>query len=468
LTARVVVVGAGISGLAAAHALGRELPSDVEVLVLEAASTVGGKLRTGQVAGVPYDLGAEAVLNRRPEAVALARAVGLGDDLVHPATITSSIWTRDALRPLPRTVLGVPADSEDLARSGILSLPGLARARTEPELAGRGMDLDSADAVSVGSVIDRRFGPEVTDRLVEPLLGGVYAGHARRLSLAAAAPQIARLATQRSLLRAAAFERAGAEQVPVFAGVRGGIGRLAPAVAASARATIRTGTTVRRLQRGDGGGWLLTIGATTDERALTADAVILATPAPATARLLADVSPAAAGQLRQIEYASMAVVTLAYPRDAVAGRLRGSGFLVPPVDRRAVKAVTFSTNKWEWLDERCADESVTLLRASIGRHGEAQLLQRDDAELVWLAAGELEQAAGLRGPLVDAQVTRWGGGLPQYIVGHQARVARIRTAVAALDGLELCGAAYRGVGIAACVADGQRAATRIVSQRQGQ
>nr|CAA9355240.1 MAG: Protoporphyrinogen IX oxidase, aerobic, HemY [uncultured Nocardioidaceae bacterium] len=463
---RVVVVGAGISGLAAAHALGVALPDDVEVLVLEGSPAIGGKLRAGEVAGLPCDLGAEALLNRRPEAVALARAVGLNDDIEHPATAATAVWTRDAVRVMPRTVMGVPTDLDALARSGIISRTGMARARIEPWLPGAAMDAARADTVSVGDVVDRRFGAEVTDRLVEPLLGGVYAGDARQLSLAAAAPQVARLASGGSLLRAAASTEP-APNGPVFAGIRGGVGRLPAAVAAGSRARIRTGATVRELHHRTEGGWNLVVGSTTDPERISADAVVLATPAPATARLLAEVSPQAEAQLRHIEYAGMAVVTLAYPSAAVGDRLTGSGFLVPKVDGRAVKAATFSANKWQWLGDLGERESVTLLRASIGRHGGEPVLQRDDGELIEMAAGDLEEAVGLRGRLVDAQVTRWGGALPQYAVGHVGRVERIRTAVGAVVGLEVCGAAYDGIGIAACVADGQRAATRIVADLQG-
>lgn len=476
MNGRVVVIGGGISGLAAAHVLGAALPDGVEVLVLEGSSVIGGKLRAGEVAGVACDLGAEALLNRRPEAVELARAAGLDEDLVHPASTSAAVWTRDALRPMPRTVLGVPTDLGALARSGIVSRAGMARARIEPWLVRTPFApevAESADRVSVGAFVDRRLGTEVTDRLVEPLLGGVYAGHARHLSLAAAAPQIARLVSPgESLLRAAAVDRAGsrsAAEMPVFAGIRGGVARLPQAVADSARARVRTEATVRELHRLPDGRWNVVVGSTTDAEPVQADAVIVATPAAPTARLLAEVAPAAAMQLRRIEYASMAVVTLAYPSAVVGDRLAGSGFLVPPVDGRAVKAATFSTSKWQWLRELGDQRSVTVVRASIGRHGEEQVLQREDAELVELAAGDLEEAVGLRGPLVDAQVTRWGGALPQYTVGHAGRVEQIRAAVTQVARLEVCGAAYDGIGIAACVADGQRAATRVLAElRSGQ
>jgi len=472
---RVAVVGGGISGLAAAYALtasGR----DVEVVVLEGSSRLGGKLLVGEVAGLPVDLGAEAILNRRPEAVALARAAGLGDDLLHPEPIGSAIWTRGALRPLPRTVMGVPADLPGLAGSGVLSRAGLLRVRAEPFLPGSALSQSQADAVSVGDFLARRLGSELVDRVLEPLLGGVYAGHARRLSLAAAAPQVTRLATAgRSLVRAAQRSRSGsvnaATSTPVFAGLRHGVGRLPGAVASASGATIRTSATVRRLSRSSSTRWRLVVGSTRSSEMMDVDAVVLATPAAPASRLLDTVAPAAARELRRIEYAGMAVVTLTYPAGASGLPLTSSGFLVPPVDGRDVKASTFSSAKWAWLRE-AGDRAggVTVVRASVGRHGQEHLLQRDDTELVELAAGDLAEAAGLRGRLVDARVTRWGGSLPQYAVGHRARVRRIRAAVAEVDGLEVCGAAYDGVGIAACVADGTSAADRVLAQlgRRGQ
>lgn len=471
----VAVVGGGISGLAAAYALtgsGR----DIEVVVLEGSPRIGGKLLVGEVAGLAVDLGAEAMLNRRPEAVALARATGLGDDLTKPEPIGSSIWTRGGLLPLPRTVMGVPADLPGLAGSGVLSRAGVLRVRAEAFLPGAALSESRADEVSVGDFLARRLGSELVDRIVEPLLGGVYAGHARRLSLAAAAPQVLQLAAAGgSLVRAAQRSThgagtAGAAGTPVFAGLRGGVGRLPAAVASRSGARVKTSATVRLLSRPSATRWRLVVGSTHDVELLEVDAVVLATPAAPASRLLDTVAPAAARELRRIEYAGMAVITLAYPSGAPGLPLTSSGFLVPPVDGRDLKASTFSSAKWAWLREAGEGATgkdgggVTVVRASVGRHGQEHLLQREDTELVELAAGDLAEAAGLGGRLVDAQVTRWGGALPQYAVGHRARVQRIRASVAEVEGLEVCGAAYDGVGVAACVADGTAAAGRLLEQ----
>jgi oxygen-dependent protoporphyrinogen oxidase len=463
---RVVVVGAGIAGLTAAYAIASQRP-DVDVLVLDAARTTGGKLRLNEVAGQQVDVGAEAMLNRRPEAVALAREVGLDDSLVYPETTSAGVWTRGEVRRLPASVMGVPTDLRALSASGVVSARGVARAGLDRVLPARPLDGD----VSIGAYVARRLGGEVRDRLVEPLLGGVYAGRADELSLRATVPQLVSALEQNGgLLRAAAASRAPtgsgdppaashAPPIPVFAGIDGGVGRLAQAVTAALvqrGVQVRTEVTVRELQRVPTGFRLLT-GPTIETEAIDADAVVLAVPATPAARLLREVAPAAATDLAQVEYASMAIVTLAFDSAAGNADLRGSGFLVPPVDGRDIKAATFSSRKWGWLDP-----GLLVVRCSVGRVGEEQQLQREDADLVSGAVMDLRDAIGLHAPLAGALVTRWGGALPQYAVGHRDRVARIRSAVDDVAGLAVCGAAYDGLGIPACIATGRAAATRIV------
>jgi oxygen-dependent protoporphyrinogen oxidase len=452
------VVGAGISGLAAGAAVRRTAP-DVDVVVLEAAPTIGGKLATAEVGGVRVDVGAEAMLNRRPEAVGLARASGLADEVVHPATTSASLWTRDRLRTMPRTLMGVPTDTRLLAESGVISKAGLARVAMDGVLPAT--RLDGRD-VSVGWLVEERFGKEVVDRLVEPLLGGVYAGHARELSARAAVPQVvALLDRDRSMMRAAATVSQQTSNVPVFAGLVGGIGRLPGAVAESAGLDVRTGATVRALAHAGDGGFNLVVGPTVEAEVLHADAVVLATPAAPTARLLADVAPGAALELARIEYASMAIVTMAF-RVRDVPEVTGSGFLVPPVDGRSIKAATYSFAKWDWVRAGGGGD-LLVLRCSLGRHREEAVLQRPDEELVATAMADLADAIGLSVNPVDSHVQRWGGALPQYAVGHLDRVAHVRRAVADVPGLAVCGAAYDGLGIPACIASAELAATQVLA-----
>jgi oxygen-dependent protoporphyrinogen oxidase len=222
--------------------------------------------------------------------------------------------------------------------------------------------------------------------------------------------------------------------------------------------------TVRELARTPGG-WRLTVGATSAPEEVLADAVVLAVPAAPAARLLRAEVPAAAAELSQVRSASMAVIAVAFPTASLPGSPPGSGFLVPPVDGRAVKAVTFSSAKWGWY--AAAAPGTTVVRASVGRVGEEAVLQRDDAELVDLVLGDLTDALGVLDPPLDARVTRWGGGLPQYAVGHRRRVDRVREAVAARPGLAVCGAAYDGVGVPACIATAERAAREVLRQWDG-
>ena len=469
---RVAIIGGGIAGLAAAYFL---RDSGAEVTVLEAAARIGGKLAVSEVAGVPVDSGAEALLARRPEGTDLIKAAGLGDQLVYPGTTAARIWTRGQFRPLPRRqFMGVPADLDDLERSGILSDRGLDRARQDAELPATGRDGD----VAAGEYVGARFGPEVVDRLVDPLLGGVYAGRADELSFEATLPALARAAsTHRSLAEAAASllppppppgagaSQAGAHQAgpPVFTTLAGGLGELPPALAAAAGAIVRTGTTVRELAR-TAGGWALIAGPAIAPERIEADAVILALPARPASRLLAGVAGAgtAAAELARIEYASMAIVTLAYPVTAFPDPVTGSGYLVPAVDGRAVKAVTFSTVKWPHLAG-----PVHLVRCSLGRIGEEAVLQRDDAGLAALAAADLAAATGVTGRPAGSRVTRWGGALPQYTTGHLDRVAAIRAGVSAQPGLAVCGAAYDGLGIPACAATARQAADQVLGYLAG-
>ncbi|MEU8543796.1 protoporphyrinogen oxidase [Streptomyces sp. NPDC048717] len=489
----VVVIGGGIAGLAAAHRL---VTAGKRVTLLEAGDRLGGKLMAGEIAGAPVDLGAESLLARRPEAIALAERVGLGDRLQAPATTTASVWSRGALVPMPKGhVMGVPGDGR--AVEGLLSAEAVARIGLDRELP----PTEIGDDIAIGAYVAERMGHEVVDRLVEPLLGGVYAGDAYRISMRAAVPALFRAARENATLAEAvkAVQRAGAAtpsdaagagtglgsgtstasgSAPgtglggsAFAGIRGGVGTLPGAVADAVRAaggTILTRTPVTGLRRTGPTdstsatdstgptGWEIT----TPDRVLTAGAVVLATPAGPAAELLASLAPAACAELGSVEYASMALITLAFRR-ADLPALPGSGFLVPPVDGHTIKASTFASQKWQWIADGAPD--LFVLRTSVGRHGEAEQVGREDADLVDVSLKDLGAATGLAARPVASTVTRWIGGLPQYPVGHLARVDRIRAAVADLPGLALAGAVYEGVGIPACVASGERAADEIIA-----
>jgi oxygen-dependent protoporphyrinogen oxidase len=474
----VVIVGGGIAGLAAAFYL-RDEP--VRVTVIEGSPRPGGKLSVSEVGGVAVDEGAEALLVTRLEGTALIAEAGLGDQRTAPGPTSSAIWTRGALRPLPRRqFMGVPSDLAELARSGVLSGDGVARARQDLELPPTERDGD----VPVARYVGARLGAEVVDRLVDPLLGGVYAGRSAELSFDATLPALAAASRRhRSLAEAAASllppppagappataagTRAGGS---VFTSLAGGLGMLPAYLAKASGAEVRTSAIVRELAPA-AAGWRLTVGSAAAPEQVDADAVIVAAPARPAGRLLAAVPGASAAvtALGDIGYASMAIVTLAYPRSAFPApglaALGWSGYLVPAVDGRAVKAVTFSSVKWPHLAETSPGGAspLEIVRCSVGRIGEEGLLQRSDDELAALAAAELAEATGVRGGPAASRVTRWGGALPQYTVGHLDRVAAIRAAVAAQPGLAVCGAAYDGVGVPACVATARSAVSQVLA-----
>ena len=411
-----------------------------------------------------------------------------------PGPTSSAIWTRGALRPLPgRQFMGVPSDMAELAKSGVLSDEGLARASQDLELPATARDGD----VPVAEYVGARLGEEVVDRLVDPLLGGVYAGRSAELSFDATLPALAAASRKhrslaeaaRSLLPPPASASPGSAQAPgpaqapglaqapgtraggsVFTTLAGGLGMLPAYLAKASGAEVRTAAMARELAPA-GSGWRLTLGSKAAPEQLDADAVILAIPARPAGRLLADVPgmSAAVTAFSEIGYASMAIVTLAYPRSAFPrpglAALGWSGYLVPAVDGRVVKAATFSTVKWPHLAGATASgsEPLEIVRCSVGRIGEEALLQRADDDLAVLAAAELAEATGVRGAPAATRVTRWGGALPQYTVGHLDRVATIRAAMAAQPGLAVCGAAYDGVGIPACVATARAATSQVMA-----
>ena len=457
----VAVVGAGVAGLAAAAEVCRLRP-DAEVVVLEQATSIGGKLRSATLAGHQVDVGAEAMLARRPEGLELIDAARLTGERVDPLTTSAGVWSPTGPHPIPSgTVMGVPGDVDAARRSGLFGRGTLDRIAAEADAPHEALTED----VAVGRLVAQRLGAEVVDRLVDPLLGGVYAGRAERLSLRATVPALAReLAGGGSLVAAAARAAAGSARTtatapdasPVFTSVHGGLGRIPAALVEHAAFTVRTATAVRAVRRSDTG-FILSIGPRPDGSELAVDAVVLAVPAVKAAALLRDLAPAAAGELAGIDTASVAIVSVAVPRASTA-LPPGSGLLVPAGAPSLVKGVTISSQKWPG-----APADLAFIRASIGRFGDEVVLQRDDEELGRRAVADLSILLGADIRPIEVLVTRWGGALPQYHVGHLDRVERIRSSVAGVAGLAVAGASYDGVGIPACVASGRAAARQALA-----
>lgn len=453
--ARIVVVGGGIAGLAAAwEGVGR----GHHVTVLEGDDRLGGKLRTSEVVGLPVDEGADAFITRTPAAVELCREIGL-DDLVAPATGKAHLWVGGRLRPIPEgTVLGFPADIDALAAAGVLSEDGIARAAAEPEHSPGPMTHD----VTVGELARTHYGDEVADYLVDPLLGGINAGGIDNLSVDVAAAPIAAVARgHASLLHGLAAARAAAPAPgtgpPVFLAPAGGMQRLVDALAtalADRGADLRTGATAHGLSR-RGRAWCVEAGPDRFE----ADAVVVATPARHAAALLGPEVPPVGQALAAIPYAGVVLVTLAYPSQAGPPRPEGSGFLVPRPEGRLLTATSWFSDKWAHLD----DGRHLIVRASAGRHGDERALGLDDEDLVGAVHAELTAVMGLAAPPVQHRVSRWPEAFPQFAPGHLDRIATVEEAVAAsAPGVALAGAYLRGVGIPACIAGGRAAVARVL------
>lgn len=454
---RVAVVGGGITGLATAYFLQQ---AGVAVTLIEADDRLGGKIRTDALAGAPVEAGPDAFLARVPSAVDLCRELGLGDELVAPATGAAFIWTSGGLRPLPgRHVLGVPTALRPLVRSGVLSPTGVARAALDLVLPRSRF----GDDPSVAEVIGRRMGGEVLDRLVGPLVGGINAGDPRRLSLRSTAPQLSEAAARhRSLvvgLRRRPTTAAGASG-PVFLSVDGGLQRLVDRLAEvlAPDTDIRVATTVAAVERDEAGAqWRIVTGS---GDSVDVDGCVLTTPAPAAARLLRPLVPIAAAQLDRIRYASVTLATLGYRPGALPAPLAGSGYLVPRSEGRLHTACTFTTTKWPAL----ARSELVLVRASAGRDGDDRARDLDDDELVARLHREVAPVIRANEPPVVSRVDRWPQSFPQYDVGHQAEVERIDATLAAeTPGVVVAGAAYRGLGIASCIAQARQVAARFAA-----
>ena len=492
----VAVVGGGISGLAAAYRLRALLGPDARITLVEQSGRLGGVLRTVPLAGVPIDVGAEAYLARRPEVPALAAELGLAELLVHPSGASASVRAGGRTAALPgRTVLGVPGSGARLDE--VLSPAAVAQVAGERELE---LAWDGADR-SVGELLRARFGDELADRLVDPLLSGVYAGRVDGLGLRATMPALAAQldAGARSLTAAAdallpppppptppasapttaresalSAHRVGAlstppdptppqpaKPAPVFGAVRGGYQVLLDALRQAAGAEVRLGYPVRELIRRPDG-WRLEIGTAADPEALDVDAVLLAVPAPALRRLLAEVAPAAAVAADAVELASPVVVALAYRSEDAAALPVTSGLLVAADEPLSAKAFTHTSRKWSHLAPSATD-GLMRLRASLGRAGEVATLRVPDEELVARVRADLDTLTGITAPPVAAYVQRHGGGLPQYGVGHGELVARLEAAVAEVPRLAVAGALLHGVGVPACLATADAAALSIVA-----
>jgi oxygen-dependent protoporphyrinogen oxidase len=482
LTPHLVIVGGGITGLAAAHAAatsprGREL--GVRSTLVESETRLGGKILTEHIDGCVVENGPDALLATKPWAADLCRQVGLGDRLIptQPGRAVY-VWYRGRLHPLPEGMaFGIPTRLAPMVRTHLLSPAEKLRAAADlilPRRAGGGDE-------TIGGQLRRRLGNAVVDRLAGPLLGGIYAGDPDALSVRATFPLLAEWeARHRSLIvaalarrrvREAAAVRTSSETValaasgqqhgpsPMFLGLIGGLGEMVNRVEASLRDTARlTGRTVQRVARDTRrpAAYRITLD---DGHTLGADAVLLATPAHVSAGLLAPLVPPVAALLRQIPYVSTAAVTMAFRRDEVTHPTDGHGFVVARGSPLSITACTWVSSKWP---HRAPPETV-LIRCYLGRVGQEEIVEEDDRRLADLVRVDLRSTMGIEAVPVFTRVARWFKAMPQYPAGHLERLQAIEAGLQDLPGLAVAGAGFRGIGIPDCVRQGTEAANRMIT-----
>ncbi len=457
---RVAVLGGGITGLAAALRLEE---AGADWTLFEAAPRLGGVIQTVERDGYRIERSADNFLTREPWATDLCRRVGIESELLptDPARRRALVVNRGRIRRVPEGfVLMAPQKAWPILTSPILSLAGKARLMVEPFIATR---RDVADE-SIAAFSRRRLGREAFERLVQPLVAGIYTADPERLSMAATMPQFVEQEQRHGSLAKAALRRetpsergeSGA-RYGLFMAPRNGMQQLIDAVTARLPSErVRTGYAIERVERA-GDAWRL-FGAA-DEALGEFDELLITLPAPAAAKLLRPVDETLGAALAEIEYAGCSVIGLGVAEGQITRPIDGFGFVVPTVEGRRVIAASFTSYKFPGR----APKGKAIVRVFIGGALQPHLADFDDAELVTIACEELADLVGLRGEPEFTTVARWPQRMPQYHVGHLDRVAAIEQAAQRV-GVELAGAAYRGVGIPQCVRSGEQAAERVIAR----
>lgn len=489
-TTRVVIIGGGITGLAAAWEVTQFAKShpeqQFEIAIVEASAAFGGKVIAKPFDGRMLDAGPDAFVAAGASMRTLCEELGIDDELVGPTAEQPWLWHHAKLRKFPqRTLLGAPSSITALVRSRALSLRGILRAGLDvilPTYVGRvGSD------PTIGRIVRTRLGDEVADVLVDPLLGGIYAGSIDDLSASAAMPQLAQLLRgSRSIVLQARRQRQegkrrehasrlGSQQAKVqgkravFATPRDGMSRIGEVLCdqlVERGVVLHASSRVIALGAGkQGREWQLVVRQPDQSISVGTDIVVLACPAADSARLLREVSPDAAAICADFVTSSVGIVRLKYHKDAIQHACDGTGFVVPVNERRFVTSCTWLTSKWGHLRENHLQENKdeVLLRASVGRRYDERFLSMNDEEIISDVHAELSEAMGIREAPLEADVTRWRNAFVQYESGHLARVGAIREKLQMLSGLAVAGASFDGIGVSACVQSGRREAAVLAA-----
>lgn len=466
------VVGGGVAGLAAALEASQKahgVPGPSRVVLLEASSQVGGKVRTVVEQGYVLEAGPDSFVTSKPGVLEMTRRLGLEGELLPQGSSGSYVWSRGRFHRLPPGLMNlVPTQFLPFVTSTLFSWKGKFRMALDYLIPPR---WDEADE-SLEHFVVRRLGREALERLAEPLVAGIHAGDPSTMSVRASFPRFiqmeqkygglirAALAAKRQRRRRRRAQKT-AEAGPrrtFFMSFQGGLEQLVQAMAAALpQGTVRVGVAVDRVEPLPEGYRLILGGG----GSLTTRGLILATPAAETARLLRSLDPAAADLVASVPQVSTATITLAYRREALPRPLEGSGFLVPSVEARRIMGVTYFSRKWPRPQP---DPDVELIRCFVGGVQQPHLVEADEDLLVAVAREELQQMLGIDAPPLFARVFRWPQAMHQYTLGHLERMDRLEAALGRLPGLAVAGAPYRGVGLPDCIDSGLRAARQVVSQ----
>ncbi|MGH7207167.1 MAG: protoporphyrinogen oxidase [Nitrospiraceae bacterium] len=467
------IVGGGIAGLATAFTLqerAAEAGLPLTCTLIEAESEWGGKIVTHKVGDLIIEAGPDSFLSQKPWALELCGKLGLSDRLINTNEFQKKtfVFSRGRLRELPEgLVVIVPTKLGPLFRSGLLSWSGIVRMALDLVLPAR----RGAGDESLASFFRRRLGYEAFERLVEPLMAGIYAGDAEQMSLMATFPRFLEIEQQHgSLIRgmlagrktARPAARHGSLNRTMFVTLQNGLGEMVKALVgriAGAGATLMPGRQVVaiRVRSGRPGGWTYDV-LLENGSAVSAEAVVLATPAFVSAELVRPLSPVSARLLETISYASTATVSLAYDAGALGSSVGGFGFVVPRTEGRELIAATWTSSKWAHR----APPTQALIRCYVGGVGREAILKADDETLVRRVREDLRSMAGIAAEPTYVEVNRWKRGMPQYTLGHLDRLEEIKVSLGSYRGLYLTGAGYSGVGIPDCIRDGGETAAKVI------
>ena len=465
----IAVIGGGITGLAVAHRL-TELDPRMAVTLFEASSRLGGVLETIRREGFLIEGGADNFITSVPFAVDLCRRIGFQDRLVEtsPKYRGAFVVRRSRLRKIPEGfVVMAPSRCWPIIATPILSPWGKLRLAAEYFVPARAVDGDE----SLASFVTRRLGRETYERLVQPLIGGIYTGDPEKLSLQATMPRFCEMERSAgSLIRAlwrqasenrSSGQRDGGARYSMFVAPRDGMSSLIEAIAARLpEGYVQVNSRVTSIRPTEDHKWLVSAQGGRSQTGRF-DAVVVTTPAPVTATLMKDIDTQLTDQLLHIPHTSCAIVSLGYRRDQIGHPLDGFGFVVPRIENRRVLSASFASVKYPGR----APDGAVLVRVFLGGACQSELAEVPTADLQAIAAEELADLLDIRGNPMLAHVSRRPHAMPQYYVGHAERVAKIERQTALFPGLFLAGNAYRGVGIPSCIQDAERAADNVFRQK---